>query len=1457
LPAAFPASLRVVLYGAGADPAQWRACLPQVPASAWRLVAADDPLAALREAARAEPGVDLLLLHAGTLLPPFALERLLRCAAGAAADVVSPLGNRNPGLSPLAEGEVLDDFDPDAVDRGVALFAPRRIAATRDWLADCSLWRRRALDVLLAREDWPGGALPDAIAGAVCDHLFVARAPFVLCGPPAPADPRHPAGAHPLDLLRARLRAVAGAAPARPGLDGRPVVLHVMHGWGGGVERWVRDLARADDAHCHLALVAHGNTGRGCHGERLTLESPAIGDCGALREWPLAAPIAATVAMSAEYRAILAEVVRDFAVDAVVVSSLIGHSLDALGSGLPTVVACHDRYPAWPLLHDRFDDPTRRFDEADLRRALATARDSPFAERDPRAWLDLREAWLAALNAERATLVFPGEALRASLLQIEPRLSGLAWRIVPHGLAPFAAPIQQWTAPPRARPRVLVLGRVNGAKGAQLLSQVLPRATGSMDFHLLGCGKAGEAFLGVSGVHLELDYARDDLPALVARIKPDFALLPSTVAETFSYTLSELWALGVPPLACAIGSFAERIDHGRSGWLVACDADAVLAGLSTLAGDQALRARLREGIAALPARDSAGMAADHARLLGLAPHTGPRAQATPAEPALLAASQATLAAQRMHSDLVGARRRLGAQQRELERRAEWALGQQELAAERTRWAQALQADLQDQRKHAATIEAQLEATAAALRTLQGELAERTAWAQRLDAELEQMRASSSWRLTRPLRAAARFVRALRVSAAFQARQFAGLAARTLRSLRQRGVAGTWRRSREWLGRGAVSTALVVPDVPQLDQPFAPFAVPAADSPAVSIVIPVYNHFRHTLTCLRSLAAHPGSVAFEVIVVDDASSDESPQRLAEIGGIRVFRNPQNLGFIGACNAGAALARGDYVLFLNNDTAITEGWLEALLGTFAQRADCGLVGAKLVYPDGRLQEAGGIVFSDGSGWNYGRFGDPRDCAHDYLREADYCSGAAIMLRRELFERLGGFDAHYAPAYYEDTDLAFKVRAAGLKVYYQPAATVVHFEGVSSGTDTASGTKRFQVINQAKFVERWKDALAHQPAPGTPIALAREHRVRGRLLIVDACVPTPDQDSGSVRMVNLMKVLIDLGWKVSFMAENRLALPGYSEPLQRLGVEMLHAPWAADAPGWLREHGHMLDAVVLSRHYVASAFLPLVREHARRARVVFDTVDLHYLREQRAAELEGSAALAARARATREAELRLVRDCDVTVVVSPVERELLMREAPGARVEVLSNVHEVAGLRAPFAAREGLWFVGGFQHPPNVDAVLWFLEAVWPRVEAALPDVRFHVVGSRMPDDLRALADARVEVHGFVEDLDRFLDGCRLSIAPLRYGAGVKGKVNMAMAHGQPVVATPMAVEGMHVVAGDDVLVADDAAAFADAIVRAYTDEALWSRLSANGLANVARHFSFDAAREALGRILPPRA
>ncbi|HZX91872.1 MAG TPA: glycosyltransferase [Rudaea sp.] len=699
------------------------------------------------------------------------------------------------------------------------------------------------------------------------------------------------------------------------------------------------------------------------------------------------------------------------------------------------------------------------------------------------------------------------------------------------------------------------------------------------------------------------------------------------------------------------------------------------------------------------------------------------------------------------------------------------------------------------------------------------------------------------------------MRATRVRLAFAWHRLRTISKRTRGSIASRGLFGTYRRIRDEFRRGTPLPLILSIAEPAAD--VEPFTLPSADVPLVSIVIPVYNKVDYTIACLRSLAEHAGTAPFEVIVVDDASTDATAERLARVGGIRVIRNAQNLGFVGSCNAGAGAARGDFVLFLNNDTVVTAGWLEALLRCFDEEPDAGLVGAKLVYPDGRLQEAGGIIFSDGSGWNYGRFEDPADPRYNFRREADYCSGAAILIRRELLAKMGGFDARYAPAYYEDTDLAFAVRAAGLKVFYEPRAVVVHFEGVTAGTDTASGMKRFQVVNRDKFLEKWKNELAAQPAPIHEARLApaaANWRARGRVLIADSYTPTPDQDSGSLRMVNLMRLLREAGYAVAFLPDNRSHDGSYTEGLQALGIEALYHPYVSDPVAWLREHGTGLDAIILSRHYVAVNYIGAARLYAPQARLIFDTVDLHYLREERAAELEGKPELARHAAQTKLQELKLMRECDVTLVVSAAEQRLLQKELPNARIEVLSNVHAVHGRRTPFEERRDLVFVGGFQHPPNIDAVRWFAGEVMPLLRASGAPPHLHVIGSKAPQEVLELAGDDVSVHGFVPDIAPYMDGCRLSVAPLRYGAGVKGKVNMAMSYGLPVVATSIAVEGMHVRAGVDVMVADGAAGFAAAIRRAYDDAALWTTLSDRGLANVHEHFSFAAARTALARILP---
>jgi GT2 family glycosyltransferase len=677
--------------------------------------------------------------------------------------------------------------------------------------------------------------------------------------------------------------------------------------------------------------------------------------------------------------------------------------------------------------------------------------------------------------------------------------------------------------------------------------------------------------------------------------------------------------------------------------------------------------------------------------------------------------------------------------------------------------------------------------------------------------------------------------------------------RLLTSLRQDGLRTTGqrilRRIKPIATAPRLRTDLYFPHA----MPFAPFAVPCASVPKASVVIPVYNQCWHTLTCLRAIAAHPPAAAVEIIVVDDGSSDVTGEWMPQIAGLRYRRRAQNGGFIAACNDGAAQARGEFLVFLNNDTVPQPGWLDALLATFEQHKNVGLVGAQLLYPDGRLQEAGGVVFCDGSAWNYGRFESPYDPRYGYVRDVDYCSGAAIAIPHKLFKSLDGFDARYAPAYYEDTDLAFAVRAAGKRVIYQPAACVVHAEGATSGTDTASGIKAYQLRNAKIFAEKWKHALTAQLPPGGPPAPAQLHRHQRQILVIDADLPQPDRDSASLRLFNLLRLLRDEGTHVCFLAQN----PAYAAPqvyaLQQPGVEVWYAPYCGPMADFLQKNAARFNVVMISRYNVAAPLLPLIRQHAPNAKIVFDTVDLHGLREQRAAELGNDAVLLRTAQATMKAELAVIAAADTTLLVSTCERGWLHEKLPGARAEVLSNLHEVHGPGLPFAQRHDLVFVGGFRHPPNVDAVLWFAREIFPQVRAALPHVCFHCIGGDVPPEILALSSLDgVNVHGHVPDITPHMDGARIALAPLRYGAGVKGKINLSMAHGQPVVATSCAAEGMHLTDRHDVLVADDAQAFAERVVELYRDEALWNRLSINGLENVRKHFSMDAARDVMRQV-----
>ena len=621
-----------------------------------------------------------------------------------------------------------------------------------------------------------------------------------------------------------------------------------------------------------------------------------------------------------------------------------------------------------------------------------------------------------------------------------------------------------------------------------------------------------------------------------------------------------------------------------------------------------------------------------------------------------------------------------------------------------------------------------------------------------------------------------------------------------------------------------------------------------------MVIPVYNQIHYTYACLVSILENTPDVSYEIIIADDVSTDATRELSRYAENVVICRNETNQGFLRNCNNAAKKARGKYIMFLNNDTQVTPGWLSSLVDLIGSDPSIGMVGSKLVYPDGRLQEAGGIIWSDGSGWNYGRLDDPNKAEYNYVKDVDYISGAAILLSRKLWNQIGGFDDRFAPAYCEDSDLAFEVRKAGLRVVYQPLSKVIHFEGVSNGTDVnGTGLKRYQVENSRKLREKWAEEFKKQCVnTGNPNPFRARERSQGKpvILVVDHYVPTFDKDAGSKTTYQYLKMFLKKGYVVKFLGDNFLHEEPYSTVLQQMGVEILYGPeYQAGIWDWIMRNKDEIDFAYLNRPHIAVKYVDFLKQNTD-IKIIYYGHDLHFLREYREYELTGDIQKKRDSDYWKSIEFSLMEKAAAAYYPSYVEEEAIHAVKPELPVKAITAyVYEtfLENIDMDFAKREGLLFVGGFAHPPNADAVLWFAKEVFPLIREKL-DVTFYVVGSKVTEEIRALEQpgSGIVVKGFVseEELAALYAGSRLVVVPLRYGAGVKGKVVEAIYNGSVIVTTSIGAEGIPE-AGDIMRIADEPEDFAGAVVSLYNDPDTCAAMCRKTQAYIREHFSVDAA------------
>jgi GT2 family glycosyltransferase len=628
---------------------------------------------------------------------------------------------------------------------------------------------------------------------------------------------------------------------------------------------------------------------------------------------------------------------------------------------------------------------------------------------------------------------------------------------------------------------------------------------------------------------------------------------------------------------------------------------------------------------------------------------------------------------------------------------------------------------------------------------------------------------------------------------------------------------------------------------------------------VSVVIPIYNNPIWTLTCLAALFKQETCYNYEVLIGDDASTDSSQEVLGRIGGpVRYFRHEKNLGFLHNCNCVARQARGRYLIILNNDTLPLPGWLDQLIQPFFDIPRVGLTGSKLLNPDGSLQEAGGILWRDGSAWNFGRNRDPRLPEFNYVKEVDYCSGASIAVPTQLWNELGGFDPTFAPAYCEDSDLAFRIRKQGYKVIYQPFSELIHHEGRSHGRDVSSGLKAYQSRNQKKLFKRWSKVLELHSPHGQHVYVARDRSGNTpHVLFVDHYVPQFEHDAGSRTIWLYMRLFKDAGFRVSFWPDNRRRDPIYTDQLQRLGIEVLYSAGSGpDFESWFSQVGPWIDYAFLSRPEVAIKYIDLIRAYSD-AKILFYGHDLHWRRVQQEFEVSQENKLLRKIDALRALEQSVCARSDVifypseaecTLVRQEFDRDLGVYQLPA----YCYSENDLQSARGNLRLTKGrdlghLLFVGGFKHRPNADGILWFAEKVFP---ALASEFHLTIVGSNTPEQILALASDRIAILGQVDDhqLQALYSKVGISIIPLRFGGGVKGKVIEAFANGVPVVSTTVGMQGIDG-CREFAFVADEPDEFVEQLRLASTDNRLARKKAHSALDFVQRNYSAEAIRKVL--------
>lgn len=627
---------------------------------------------------------------------------------------------------------------------------------------------------------------------------------------------------------------------------------------------------------------------------------------------------------------------------------------------------------------------------------------------------------------------------------------------------------------------------------------------------------------------------------------------------------------------------------------------------------------------------------------------------------------------------------------------------------------------------------------------------------------------------------------------------------------------------------------------------------ASDQARLTILIVLYNQAALTLLCLKSLLQH-GDIPFRLVIIDNASSDQTEQLLDHIEGADIVRNADNLGFVLAVNQGADRVQTDFMLLLNNDAMLEEAALSSALNTINSSPDIGAVGGRIHLLDGRLQEAGSIIWNDGACLGYGRADNPELPAFQFRRDVDYCSGAFLLLRTRQFRDLGGFDTDYAPAYYEESDFCVRLHEQGMRVVYEPGAVITHYEFASAAG--FSGASELQAAHRQLLCDKHPQYLSTRLSNDPNNVLAARHSNGfDNILVLDDRVPHPSLGAGYPRCAQLLAELSALELNITFFPmlfptddwqEVYTTLPREIEVMLDVGQVGLVE--------FLESRQGLYRYIMVSREHNMASFNRLTAERPdllEGVEIIYDAEAVSAPREFLRRRLLGEELDASDEHAMLRQELELARSASHIITVSAREADYF-RDAGFTNTAVVGHQLRVEPGKKTFAERKGLLFVGALRDEgsPNVDSLLWFLINVWPLIEQQDPDAELTVVGDNTAPSLSSVCKDNVHFLGRVDDITAQYNNSVAFIAPTRFAAGIPHKVHEAASHGLPSITTTLLATQLGWQNEKEILVADSAEDFASQCLRVMSDSGLWQSLRDQGLVSVADDCSGEAFRAAL--------